>query len=96
VITVSTDTAAEIRLGRGLHGLQATMLADPKLKLTNLFGLKNKNLNNFRLPGRPGLPVPTSLLVNESGIVVWKEQASDYARRSEPGIIKAALTECFS
>ena len=60
MVTVSTDTAAEIRLGRGMHGLKGTMLADPKLKVITLFGLRNKNINNFRLPGRPGLPVPTS------------------------------------
>jgi peroxiredoxin len=96
VVTVSTDTATEIRLGRGMHGLKGTMLADPKLKVITLFGLRNKNINNFRLPGRPGLPVPTSLLVDESGVVVWKDQADDYARRSDPTIVKSALSDCFS
>ena len=96
MVTVSTDTATEIRLGRGMHGLKGTMLADPKLKVITLFGLRNKNINNFRLPGRPGLPVPTSLLVDESGVVVWKDQADDYARRSDPKIVKSALSDCFS
>ncbi len=96
MVTVSTDTDTEIRLGRKLHGLKATMLADPKLRIIDLFGLRNKNLNNFRLPGRPGLPVPTTLLVDERGLVVWKDQASDYARRSDPEVIKLALSNCFS
>ena len=96
VVTISTDTAAEISVGRRMHGLKATMLADPKLKVINLFGLRNKNLNNFRLPGRPGLPVPTSLLVDERGVVVWKDQAEDYARRSDPTVDKSALSNCFS
>lgn len=96
MVTVSTDTAAEIRLGRGMHGLKGIMLADPKLTVITLFGLRNKNINNFRLPGRPGLPVPTSLLVDESGVVVWKDQADDYARRSDPTVVKSALSDCFS
>ena len=96
MVTVSTDTATEIRLGRGMHGLKGTMLADPKLKIITLFGLRNKNINNFRLPGRPGLPVPTSLLVDESGVVVWKDQADDYARRSDPTVVKSALNDCFN
>ena len=96
MVTVSTDTSTEIRLGRGMHGLKGTMLADPKLKVITLFGLRNKNINNFRLPGRPGLPVPTSLLVDESGVVVWKDQADDYARRSDPTVVKSALNDCFN
>ena len=96
MVTVSTDTATEIRLGRGMHGLKGTMLADPKLKVITFFGLRNKNINNFRLPGRPGLPVPTSLLVDESGVVVWKDQADDYTHRSDPTIVKSALSDCFS
>ena len=47
MVTVSTDTSTEIRLGRGMHGLKGTMLADPKLKVITLFGLRNKNINVF-------------------------------------------------
>ena len=57
IVTVSTDTPAEIRLGRGLHGLKATMLADPTLAVTDRLGLRNRNFNNFKFPNRPGLPV---------------------------------------
>lgn len=95
-MTVSTDTPAEIRMGRGVHGLQATMLADPKLAVIDQFGLRNKNFNNFKMPGRPGLPVPTSLLVNEEGTVVWKDQAENYTRRSDQAVVAAALGEHFA
>jgi hypothetical protein len=40
------------------------MMADSKLKVIEQFGYRNKDLNNFKTPGRPGLPVPTSLLVD--------------------------------
>lgn len=96
IVTVSTDTAAELRTGRGMHGLKATMLADPKLEVIELFGYRNQNLNNFRLPGRPGLPVPTSLMVDGEGKVLWKDQSDAYTRRSNPEIVGAALAEHFA
>jgi len=83
-------------MGRGVHGLKATMLADPKLKITELFGYRNKNINNFKTPGRPGLPVPTSLLIDESGTVVWKDQSDNYTQRSDPDFVGTALKEHFA
>ncbi len=91
IVTVSTDTPAEIRLGRGLHGLTATMLADPTLAVTDRLGLRNRNFNNFKFPNRPGLPVPTTLLVERDGRVVWMDQAADYTQRSAPDVVRAAL-----
>jgi len=83
-------------MGRGVHGLKATMLADPKLKIVELFGYRNKNINNFKTPGRPGLPVPTSLLIDESGTVVWKDQSDNYTQRSDPDFVGTALKEHFA
>jgi peroxiredoxin len=80
-----------------MHGLQATMLADPKLEVTDLFGYRNKNLNNFKpIPTRPGLPVPTTLLIDEQGRVVWKDQTENYTQRSDPKTVTAALAEHLS
>jgi len=71
------------------------MLADPKLKVIDQFGFRNKNINNFKTPGRPGLPVPTALLIDEHGKVVWKDQTDNYTRRSDPGVVGAALSAHF-
>jgi len=83
-------------MGRGMHGLKATMLADPKLKLIEQFGYRNKNINNFKTPGRLGLPVPTTLLIDSAGKVVWKDQSDNYTRRSDPQVVGAALAEHFA
>ena len=83
-------------MGRGMHGLQATMLADPELKVTDLFGLRNTGFVNFRLPGRPGLPVPTSMLVDGDGKVLWMDQSENYTRRSDPTVVGAALSAHMS
>ena len=81
--------------GHAMHGRPATMLSDPKLKAIEQFGCRNRNLNNFKTPGRPGLPVPTTLLADASGKVVWKGQSDNYTRRSHPSAIRAALGEHF-
>ena len=82
-------------MGRAAHGLGATMLADPKLRITEQFGVRNQNINNFNPFARPGLPIPTSLLIDEKGTVVWKDQSDNYTRRSDPEIVRAALNEHF-
>ena len=79
-----------------MHGLKATMLADPKLEIIDLFGVRNQNMNNFRLPGRPGLPIPTTLMVDENGKVLWIDQSDDYSRRSDPSFVSKALVEHFN
>ena len=78
-----------------MHGLTATMLADPKLEVIEQFGFRNKNINNVKTPGRPGLPVPTTLLVDADGKVVWRDQSDNYTRRSDPAFVGAALAEHF-
>ena len=83
-------------MGHAVHSLKATMLADPKLTVIDQFGYRNKNFNNFKTPGRPGLPVPTTLLVDSEGKVVWKDQSDNYTRRSDPHIVGAAPAEHFS
>ena len=83
-------------MGRGMHGLQATMLADPKLEVIDTFGIRNQNINNFKTPGRPGLPVPTTLLVDSDGKIVWKDQSDNYTRRSDPEIIGTVLEQHFA
>ena len=72
------------------------MLADPELKLIDLFGVRNRNFNNFKIPNRPGLPVPTTLLIDENGTVVWKDQTDNYTRRSDPEVVNRALATHFS
>ncbi len=68
------------------------MLSDPKLVVTDAFGLRNQGFHS----GPPSdhadaLPVPTSLLVDQQGKVLWIDQAEDYLRRSGPEVVLAAL-----
>ncbi len=92
VVTVSTDTSEEIRDRRYAHGLRADMLSDRDLAVTDAFGLRNLGYHS----GPPSddveaLPVPTSLLIDPDGKVLWVDQAENYQRRSHARVVLAAL-----
>ena len=92
VLTISTDHPEEIRKGRRVHGLQAVMLSDPKLVVTDAFGLRNLGFHSAP-PGddAEALPIPTSLLVDADGKVLWIDMSENYQRRSGPEVVLAAL-----
>jgi peroxiredoxin len=93
IVTVSTDTPAEIRKGRGKHGARATMLSDRELAVTDLYNLRNTT--NVTPRGITDMPIPTTILVDAEGTVCWIDQSEDYQFRSDPdrvmGAIQAAL-----
>ena len=95
IVTISTDTPEEIAKGRAKHGLQATMLSDRDLRVTDQFGLRNLGLHSG--PPAPiaakALPVPTSLLMDGSGSVLWMDQSENYQRRSDPDYVLSALRD---
>jgi peroxiredoxin len=95
IVTLSTDSPAQIRAGRGKHGARALMLSDESLAITDLYNLRNPK--NFA-PGKDGglpkyrpLPIPTTILVDARGIVRWIDQSTDYLVRSDPERVRAAL-----
>jgi len=90
IVALCTDTPGQIQEGSHKHGLQASMLSDRDLAVTDKFGLRNMN-TAVRPPGIVALPVPTTLIVDERGIVQWKDQSEDYQQRSNPDAVKAGL-----
>ena len=71
------------------------MLSDRDLLVTDKFGLRNLGVHSG-MPGKAkALPVPTSLLVNAKGMVVWMDQSENYQRRSDPDHVRVALRNNF-
>ena len=93
IVTISTDTPDEIRRGRGKHGLQGIMLSDRDLAVTDLFGLRNKGFHSGMPGGAKALPVPTTVLTDDKGTVLWLDQSENYQRRSDPEYVLGALQE---
>ena len=94
VVTVCTDTPGQIRAGRRKHGLGGVMIADPTLEVIDAYGLRNQAVQSGP-PGRPQ-PVPTSILADASGTIVWLDQSANYQQRSNPETVKAALAAHLS
>ena len=93
IVTVSPDTPEQLAAGRPKHRLGATLLSDRDLHVTDRFGLRNEGVHSGPPPpiGAKALPVPTSLLVDAAGTVVWMDQSENYQRRSDPDVVLAAL-----
>ena len=90
VLTVSTDSPQAIHAERSIHGLQAIMLSDSSLTVTDAFGLRNMAVD-LAADDTAGLPIPTTLLVDQYGTVVWMDMANNYQRRSGPEVILQAM-----
>jgi peroxiredoxin len=93
-VTVCTDTPEAIAMGYSKHELGAVMLSDRDLSVTDAFGLRNLGFHSGPL-GLEGLPVPTSLLVDGEGKVLWVDQSTDYQHRNGPEVVLAALERHF-
>ena len=96
VITVSVDLPEVIAEKRHLHGLQATMLSDQQLAVTDAFGLRNQGVHSAPSsePAK-ALPVPATLLIDREGTVLWRDLSEDYQRRSDPSVVLAAMQAHF-
>lgn len=94
MVAISTDSPEQIRAGKERHGAQAILLADPDLRVTRALGLENTALA-VKPPGLPGLPIPTTVLVDANHVVRWIDQAADYQVRAAPERIRAALVEAL-
>ncbi len=91
MVTVSTDLPEEILNGRKHHGLQGHMLSDRDLAVTDAFGLRNLGPHSGPPSGAEALPVPTTLIIDGSGKVLWVDHSENYQRRSGPEYVLAAL-----
>ncbi len=95
ILTISTDTPGELAKGHSKHRIGATMLSDRELDVTDRFGLRNEGIHSGPPPpiAAKALPVPTSLLVDANGEVLWMDQSKNYQRRSDPDYVLGALRE---
>ena len=96
VVTVSTDLPEVIAAERHYHGLQARMLSDQQLVVTDAFGLRNTAIHSGPpMDDAEALPVPATLLVDRKGKLLWLDLSKDYQRRSDPSVVLAAMQQHF-
>ena len=92
MVTVCADSPEELREGKGKHGLEAIMLSDKALIATDALGLRNSGAKSAPRP----VPVPTSVLVNALGVVLWIDQSEHYTDRSDREFVLSALKKHLS
>lgn len=104
VVAVSKDTPAQVRQHAEDDALPFTLLSDPGLVLIQRFGLLHEGGLEFRTffvgplrfplgwpVGFQRMAIPTTLLVDEEGVVRWIDQADDYRIRGDRARTAAAL-----
>ena len=108
VVALSKDTVGEAHTHRDRDGLTLTLLSDPELRVIRLFGVEHHKAINFQtgrfmigsipiafVPSFRTMAIPTSLLVDEKGIIQWIDQSEDYRVRSDDRRILEAVESVF-
>jgi peroxiredoxin len=106
LIALSRDTPAEARAQRQRDHLTFPLLCDPDLHVITRYGLLHQSglrFFTFHILGVPigwptgfqRLALPTTLLIDEAGLVRWIDQTDDYRLRGTVQRLETALQATF-
>jgi peroxiredoxin len=109
LIALSKDTVEEAATHKNRDGLSLTLLADPSLEVIRQYGVEHHKAlgfttGSFTLFGLPlalapsykTMAIPTSLLVDDHGVIRWIDQTDDYRLRSSNERVLRAVKDAFS
>lgn len=109
VIAISKDTSEEAATHKKRDGLHLQLLSDANLDVIRLYGVEHHKAIGFKTgaltiggiplaltPSFKTMAIPTSLLIDEEGVIRWIDQADDYRIRSDNSRVLAAIEEAFS
>ena len=103
IVALSKDTVEKAADHKSRDHLRLTLLSDPDLNVIRQYGVEHHKAFGFTTtkysiggiplaltPSFTAMAIPTSLLVDENGIIRWIDQAEDYRIRSNrERVIKA-------
>ena len=109
VIALSKDTVEEAAIHKKRDGLTLTLLADPKLDVIRQYGVEHHkafglvtgkhSVGGIPLAFTPSfkeMAIPTTLLVDENGVIQWIDQADDHRIRSDNRRVLEAAKAAFA
>lgn len=109
VVALSKDSVEDAAAQKRQDKLSFTLLCDPELEVIAQFGVEHHkavefSTGRFRVLGVPlalfpsvkKMAIPTSLLVDEEGVIQWIDQADDYRLRSNEERVMAAIVRAFA
>ncbi len=108
VVALSKDSVQAAAAHRQRDGLTLGLLADPELKVIRQYGVEHHKAVEFStgsftlfgmplalLPSFKTMAIPTSLLVDEQGVIRWVDQTDDYRLRSSEARVLEAVAAAF-
>ena len=111
VFALSGDNVEQANTHRNRDSLTHTLLADPLLNVIKQYGVEHQkgfgadSENIMTLFGLPfpqfhqlkfkSMSIPTSILIDEDGVIVWIDQSDDYRLRANQEKVVNALEACF-
>jgi peroxiredoxin len=110
IIALSKDTPDEAALHQSRDGLSFPLLSDPDLQVIRAYGVEHhKALGQTKNPksnigGIPiglapfsfsAMAIPTTLLIDETGVIRWVDQTDDYRLRSSNQRVLDAVKAAF-
>lgn len=105
VIAISRDSVADVRRHVERDDLPFEVLSDADGEAISSLGLEIRHMRYVTwfphtLPigiplGFRRMAIPTSILVDEVGVIRWIDQAADYRVRASSRRISRALTDAF-
>ena len=108
VVALSKDTPREAAMQRERDQLSFQLLSDPELKVLEDYGAEHRKAVEFStgkftimgvplalVPSFKSMAIPTTILVDERGVIQWIDQAEDYRIRSAEDRVLAEVRRVF-
>ena len=108
VVALSKDSVEEAAIHKDRDQLSLTLLSDPKLDVIRQYGVEHHkalggttgSAKKFGIPlaaptGFSAMAIPTSLLIDENGVIQWIDQSEDYRLRSSDSLVLEAVNNAF-
>jgi len=108
IVALSKDTVEQVRYHYDRDRLDALLLSDADLTVIRQYGVEHHkamefSIGRFQLFGVPlalvptvkTMAIPTTLLLDEHGVVQWIDQADDYRLRSDVDRVLQAVCDVF-
>ncbi len=108
LVALSKDDVETAARHKRRDGLGFTLLADPDLAVIRRYGVEHHkaiefSTGSFTLFGIPlalvpsfkAMAIPTTLLIDEAGVIRWIDQSEDYRVRSGEARVLGAIDGVF-
>ncbi len=109
IVALSKDTPQDAKYHRERDGLSLRLLADPELDVIRDYGLEHHKAIEFStgkftilgvplalVPSVKTMAIPTTMIVDEGGVIRWIDQAEDYRLRSDEERVLTEVRRQFS